>query len=118
MESLNERMEAMITTVQVLMSVILFALGLTSCIAGLWTILARQYQQALKRISAQSAKVSSKALTEAGLAPLIQSMSSLVEAINQLIRTSVGVGVFLCLAGVVLCIVAFWMLSALGAVGP
>jgi hypothetical protein len=44
-------------------------------------------------------------------------MSSLVEAINQLIRTSVGVGVFLCLAGVALCIVAFWMLSALGAVG-
>jgi hypothetical protein len=108
----------MITTVQVLMSVTLFLLGLSSCVAGLWTILSRQYQQALKRISAQSAKVSSKAVTEAGLAPLIQSMSSLVGAINQLIRTSVGVGVFLCLAGVVLCVVAFWMLSALGAVGP
>jgi hypothetical protein len=108
----------MITTLQVLMAVILFLLGLSSCVAGLWTILSKQYQQALKRISAQSAKVSSKALTDAGLAPLIQSMSSLVEAINQLIRTSVGVGVFLCLAGVVLCIVAFRMLSAVGAIGP
>jgi hypothetical protein len=108
----------MIMTLQVLMAVILFVLGLSSCVAGLWTILSRQYQQALKRISAQSAKVSSKAVTEAGLAPLIQSMSSLVGAINQLIRTSVGVGVFLCIAGVALCLVAFWMLSALGAVGP
>ncbi|MGD2177191.1 MAG: hypothetical protein PVG71_05150 [Anaerolineae bacterium] len=108
----------MIITLQLLMSVILFALGLSSCVAGLWTILSKQYQQALKRISAHSAKVSSQAVTEAGLASLIQAMSSLVEAINQLIRTSVGVGVFLCLAGVVLCSLAFWMLSALGAVGP
>jgi uncharacterized membrane protein HdeD (DUF308 family) len=108
----------MITRVQVIMAIILFVLGLGSCISGLWTILSKQYQQALKRISAQSAKVSSKAVTEAGLAPLIQAMSSLVEAINQLIRTSVGVGVFLCLAGVALCVVAFWMLSALGAVVP
>jgi hypothetical protein len=108
----------MIARVQVLMAVILFVLGLSSCVAGLWTILSKQYQQALKRISAQSAKVSSKAVTEAGLAPLIQAMSGLVQAINQLIRTSVGVGVFLCLAGVALCAVAFWMLSAVGAVVP
>jgi hypothetical protein len=108
----------MIARVQVLMAVILFVLGLSSCVGGLWTILSKQYQQALKRISAQSAKVSSKAVTEAGLAPLIQAMSGLVQAINQLIRTSVGVGVFLCLAGVALCAVAFWMLSAVGAVVP
>jgi hypothetical protein len=46
-----------------------------------------------------------------GLAPLIESMSGLVTAINQLVRTSVGVGVFLCLSGVTLCLAAFWMLS-------
>jgi hypothetical protein len=38
-------------------------------------------------------------------------MSGLVTAINQLVRTSAGVGVFLCLSGVTLCFVAFWMLS-------
>ncbi len=103
----------MIRTLQVLMSITLFVLGLSSCAAGLWTILAKQYQDALKRISAQSAKVSSKAVTDAGLAPLIEAMSRLVEAISMLIRTSVGVGVFLCLAGGALCLAAFWMLSLL-----
>ncbi len=103
----------MIRVLQVLMSLTLFVLGLSACTAGLWTILAKQYQDALKRISAQSAKVSSKAVTDAGLAPLIEAMSGLVEAISLLIRTSVGVGVFLCLAGGALCLVAFWMISAL-----
>ncbi len=103
----------MIRTLQVFMSITLFVLGLSSCAAGLWTILAKQYQDALKRISAQSAKVSSKAVTDAGLAPLIEAMSRLVEAISMLIRTSVGVGVFLCLAGGALCLAAFWMLSVL-----
>ncbi len=103
----------MIEVLQVSMSVILFALGLASCAAGLWTILAKQYQDALKRISAQSAKVSSKAVTDAGLAPLIGAMSGLVEAISVLVRTTVGVGVFLCLAGGALCLAAFWMLSLL-----
>lgn len=103
----------MTTTLQVAMSVCLFLLGLCSCIAGLWTILSKEYQQALKSISAQSAKISSKAITDAGVAPLIEASSRLIEAINQLIRTAVGVGVFLCLAGGMLCLVAFWMLSTL-----
>ena len=103
----------MVTNLRLAMSVSLFLLGSCSCIAGLWSILSRRYQQALNSISAHSARVSSKALTDAGLAPLIEAMSGLVKAIDQLVRTSVGVGVFLCLAGVILCWVAFRMLPAL-----
>ncbi len=103
----------MVETLQAVMAASVFLLGLGSCVAGIWMILSRQYQQVLKSISAQSAKVSSKAVTDAGLAPLIQAMSGLVEAIDKLVRTSIGVGVFLCLAGVVLCLASFWMLSVL-----
>jgi hypothetical protein len=104
-------MEATIINLKVTMAACLFVLGIGSCIAGLWAILARRYQQVLKSISTQSAKISSKAITDVGVAPLIESMSGLVTAINQLVRTSVGVGVFLCLSGVTLCLAAFWMLS-------
>jgi len=104
-------MEITIINLKVAMAGSLFLLGTISCIAGLWAILARRYQKVLKSISAQSAKLSSKALADVGLAPLIESMSGLVTAVNQLVRTSVGVGVFLCLAGVTLCLAAFWMLS-------
>jgi hypothetical protein len=111
---LDERMETMmITDLQIAMSGCLFLLGFCSCVAGLWTILSRRYQQTLKSISAQSAKVSSKAITDAGLAPLIEALSGLVKAIDQLVRTSAGIGVFLCLAGITLCLAAFWMLSRL-----
>jgi hypothetical protein len=103
----------MITDLQIGMSVVLFALGLCSCVAGLWTMLSRKYQQALKSISSQSAKVSSKALTDIALAPLLDGLSGLVKSIDQLVRTSAGVGAFLCLAGVVLCVTGFWMLSTL-----
>jgi uncharacterized membrane protein HdeD (DUF308 family) len=103
----------MIRTLQAVMAICVFLLGLSSCVAGLWTILSRQYQKMLRSISAHSAKVSSKAITDVGLAPLIAAMSGLVEAIDQLVRTSIGVGVFLCLAGVALCMASFWMLSML-----
>ena len=103
----------MISTLQAIIAASLFLLGLSSCVAGLWTILARQYQKMLKTISAHSAKVSSKAVSDVGLAPLISAMSGLVEAIDKLIRTSIGVGVFLCLIGVALCLASFWMLSLL-----
>lgn len=103
----------MIATLQAVMALCVFLLGLCSCVSGLWMILSRQYQKVLKSISAQSARVSSKAVTDAGLAPLIRAMSGLVEAIDKLVRTSIGVGVFLCLAGVILCLASFWMLSML-----
>lgn len=101
----------MINNLRIAMAVCLFLIGACSCIAGLWTILARRYQQALKSISAHSARISSKAITDAGLAPLIEAFSGLINALDQLVRTSVGVGVFLCLAGTGLCLAAFWMLS-------
>lgn len=101
----------MVETLQVVMAACVFVLGLSSCAAGMWMILSRQYQKVLKSISAQSAKVSSKAVTDSAMAPVIDAISGLVEAIDKLVRTSVGVGVFLCLAGVVLCVASFWMLS-------
>lgn len=106
-------MIAEVADLQVVMAVCLFLLGVCACVAGFWTILARQYRQALKSISAHSAKVTSKAITDVALAPLMDAFSGLVKSIDQLVRTSVGVGVFLCLAGVVLSFVAFWMLSTL-----
>ena len=64
------------------MAASLFLLGFCSCIAGVWTMLAKQYNRVLRSISAHSAKVSTKALTDAGLAPVIEALSGLVEALN------------------------------------
>ncbi len=101
----------MITNMQIGMAIALFVLGIAACIAGLWTILARDYQQTMRALSAQSAKIGTRATLEDGIAPIIDSAARLVEAVSQLIRTAVGIGVFLCCAGVAICMVAFWIIS-------
>lgn len=103
----------MITNIQIAMAASLFVLGLTCCVAGFWTMLSRQYQQTLHSLSAHSARVTAKALTDTGLVPLVEALSNLVKAVDQLVRTSMGVGAFLCLAGATLCAVAYWMITGL-----
>jgi hypothetical protein len=103
----------MISGVQMLMAVILFTLGVSACLGGLWTILAREYQATLRSLSAQSALLGNRAIADAALVPILDSVARLVEAVSQLIRTAVGVGVFLCLAGLTMCLAAFWMLHSM-----
>jgi hypothetical protein len=93
------------------MAITLFAMGLMSCAAGLWTMLAREYQQTLKGISAQSNRLHARAMAEIGAVPLIDASARLVESVNQLIRTAMGVGAFLCIIGTMLCVLAFWMFT-------
>jgi hypothetical protein len=99
-------------TIRDLMAVAVFALGFAACAGGLWTILCREYQATMKSIAAQSDRLHARALTEVGMLPVIDSATRLVEAVNQLVRTAMGVGAFLCLMGVALCVIAFWMLGA------
>jgi len=103
----------MVINLQIIMASSLFALGLVSFIAGLRTVLTKEYQEALKGLSAQSPRIYSRALTDVAVGPVIEASSRLVEAVSQLVRTAVGVGVFLCLSGTAVCLVAFWMLSRL-----
>jgi hypothetical protein len=87
----------------------MFLMGLAACAAGLWTMMAREYQRTLRNISAQSDRLHARALTEVGVVPVLDASTKLVEAVNQLIRTAMGVGAFLCLIGVALCGMAYWM---------
>ncbi len=87
-----------------------FSMGLLAIAAGLWTLLSRDYQSTLKGISAQSSRLHARALSEFGASPMLDASARLVEAVNQLIRTAMGVGAFLCVIGSALCGFAFWML--------
>ena len=97
--------------IQIVMSISLFVIGVLSSLSGLWIILAKEYHQTMKELSTQSIRINGRAITQDSVAPLIDSASRMVEAINQLIRTAAGVGAFLCVAGVVICVVSFWMIG-------
>lgn len=93
------------------MALAVFVLGIVALGSGLWTILAREYQQAMKGVASQSSRLNAKALTDLGLGPILDASANLVGAVTTLVRTAMGVGAFLCLIGLVLCLVAIWVVG-------
>jgi len=101
----------MTSEIQIAMSVSLFIIGVLSSLSGLWIILAKEYHQTMKQMATQSVRISGRAVTQDTVAPLIDSAARMVEAVTQLIRTAAGVGAFLCIAGVGICVISFWMIG-------
>jgi hypothetical protein len=104
----------MIATVEIIMAAILFIVGIGMVIAGLFIITAREYQQTMKTLSAQTPKLAGKAITDQTVLAAIEGTTRLLDAVKGLIQTAVGVGAFLCLFGVAVCGLAFWMARLAG----
>ncbi|MBN1314065.1 MAG: hypothetical protein JXA42_01310 [Anaerolineales bacterium] len=88
--------------------------GFIACILGLRTMLAQDYQKTLRKLSVQSAQIGQKGLlSDVAIAPMLEAASKLIEAVNNLVRTAVGIGVFLCLVGIGMMVAAYFMVSNL-----
>ena len=96
--------------IQLIMAASLFLLGALSAIAGLWTILAREYQEAMRGLSQQSTRIASEAIAEKSVQDAIQATANLVQAVNQLVRTATGTGILLLAAGLGICYLAYTIL--------
>ena len=93
------------------MAGIVFALGAVAVVAGLFTIMAKEYQQTLRLLASHSTKLSGKAITEEGMGPILDGMSRLMDAVRSLVATAVGVGAFLCLLGIGMAILGYLMFT-------
>ncbi len=89
----------------------LIILGVISIGAGIILLLTRSSGNAVKTIANQTARLAQKGLAEE-ISGLVGNASSLMEALNQLTRTSAGVGIFLVLSGFIMLVSAFLMLKA------
>ncbi len=103
----------MTVQLQMIMAGIVFALGGIAIVLGLFTIMAKEYQQTLRTLAMHSTRLSGKAITEEGVAPILDGMAQLLDAVRRLIATAVGVGAFLCLMGLAMVVLAYWMLASL-----
>ncbi len=97
--------------IKVIMGSLVFLLGVFTTLSGLYIILRKEYQEAVKTLSSQSPKLAGKSPVDDLVIPLAQSSVQLMETLNKLIQTAVGVGAFLCMLGTSLCLVAYWMIS-------
>lgn len=84
----------------------LILLGVISIGAGLILLVTRASGKAVQTLAAQATELAQKGLAEE-ISGLVGNASALVEALNQLVRTSAGIGIFLVMIGFIMLICAF-----------
>lgn len=85
-------------------------LGVISIGAGIVLLVTRASGKAVQTIANQTARLAQKGLAEE-IAGLVGNASSLMEALNNLVRTSAGIGIFLVLFGFIMLVSAFLMVK-------
>ncbi|MCC6192395.1 MAG: hypothetical protein IT318_25475 [Anaerolineales bacterium] len=96
-------------TIRLIMGLSLFPMGLFSIAAGLLILILGPYRQEAKILAEQSARISQKGLT-GDITLVTQSATALVDAVNNLIRTSSGNAIVLVIVGALCEAAAYWLL--------
>ena len=91
-----------------IMAVILFGLGILTSVTGVIILATRAAGRDIRTLANQTTQLAQKGLAE-DVAGLVGNASALLEAMNKLVRTTAGVGVFLTLFGLVLMALATWL---------
>lgn len=97
-----------ITKTELLMAMAQVALGLgiILLVIGVIILITRVLGGGVKEIAEQTARLAQKGIAEE-IAGLVGNASTLVESLNQLVRTAAGVGVFLIVIGLLLMAAAY-----------
>jgi hypothetical protein len=98
-----------LTTVQLVMAMILFTLGTASVIVGVVYLVTRSAGKEVRALATQTVNMAQKGLSD-NVAGLVGNTSVLLNAINDLVRTTAGVSVFLTIIGLVLMAGGTWLI--------
>jgi hypothetical protein len=93
------------------MAAVLFLLGMGTCISGVVILIGRAWGREARAITAQTTRLAQKGLTVDGtqLAGLVGNANALLGTINEMARTTAGIGIFLSLLGLFIVAVTFWL---------
>jgi formate hydrogenlyase subunit 3/multisubunit Na+/H+ antiporter MnhD subunit len=95
----------------------LFILGMITFAAGVLIIVFRTSSTDVKSLAAQTARLAQKGLAEE-VSGLVGNASDLVDAMNQLVRTTRGVGIFLMVIGMAMMGLACWLAIQVYQINP
>jgi hypothetical protein len=90
------------------MATVLFVLGTLAIIVGLIILITKVGGNEIKTIAQQTTQLAQKGIAE-DVAGLVGNASSLLDALNQLVRTASGVGIMLILIGFLLDAAAYYL---------
>ncbi len=91
------------------LSVGLFLIGVISSGLGLYILVSRVLGEDVRVIASQTAKLAQKGIAE-DVAGLVGNASSLINSLDRLVQTSMGIGTFLFVAGFVLILSAYFII--------
>ncbi len=91
---------------QILIAATFFLLGLIAILLGIFVLMTRGYTGEVRALAAHTARIGQKGIGQ-DITGVVQSASELVAAINQLVKTATGVGVFLTCTGLVMIVAAY-----------
>ncbi|NMB54369.1 MAG: hypothetical protein GYA15_06670 [Leptolinea sp.] len=94
------------------MAVFLFIIGIFSIASGIFVLVAKIAGGDLRTIARQTTALAQKGLTEE-ISGLVGNATALIVAINDLVKTASGIGVFLIMVGIVAIGVALGILTQL-----
>jgi hypothetical protein len=89
---------------------IVLSLGVIAFIVGLFTLAFRVNNADFNEITASSAKLAEKGLTD-DVSSLVNGISDVLKSITEMTKTKVGVGIFLIFVSFVLFVVAYYLVS-------
>ncbi len=87
------------------MSVVLFLLGVACTITGVVILTVRVSGKDVRTLAVQTTRLAQKGIAE-DIAGLVGNASGLLSALNEMVRTTSGVGVFITIVGLVMMISA------------
>jgi hypothetical protein len=96
--------------IQLLMAVALFGAGLITFWIGVYLLFIKAAGKDVRTLATQTTRLVQKGLTDE-IAGLVGNATILLNSINDLTRTTAGIGVFLTLAGAALMGSAIWLVT-------
>lgn len=97
-----------VQSILLLMALILFLVGLGTMITGIVILTTRAASKDMRNLADQTTKLAQKGIAE-DVAGLVGNASTLLDAINQMVRTTTGIGVFLTVLGLIMCVAGCWL---------
>lgn len=99
-----------VTDLMMIMAACLLIMAVISLIAGILTLVFRVSGKDIHTLASQTLRLAQKGVADE-VSGLVGNASALLEAINQLVRTTTGVGVFLILVSLLLFVGSYFLLK-------
>jgi hypothetical protein len=95
------------------MALLLLVIGVIVLGFGIFTLVKRVLGKELNLIAEQTAKIAQKGVTEE-ISGLVGNARALIEALNEMVKTTTGISVFLILFGTLLMAGAYLLVKSIG----